>query len=123
VAFLGFVAPALQQIAAADALILASEKEGLPRVVLEAMLAGKPVIASNVTGNNELVVDGETGRLYPMGDVASLAQAMAEVAGSEPLRRRWGEAGQRRVRERFSIERYVEGTCSVLAEAAQRKRN
>ena len=44
-----------------------SENEGLPRVILEAMLLGKPVIASDITGPSELVIDGETGFLVPVG--------------------------------------------------------
>ena len=59
--FTDFQSDAISYINALDIFVMPSEKEGLPRVILEAMLLGKPVIASDVTGPSELVVDGETG--------------------------------------------------------------
>jgi glycosyltransferase involved in cell wall biosynthesis len=73
--------PALMK--ASDVLVLASRWEGLPNVVLEAMAAQLPVIASAVDGTCELVTDGQTGRLYPAGDVSRLAELLA-VARRSP---------------------------------------
>lgn len=112
----GFDPQPLRLVAAMDAFALCSASEGLPRVILEAMLLGKPVVASNIVGSRELVADGDTGFLYPCGDVPSLATALAEVADDAGLRRRLGEAGAQRVREDFSIERYVTGVEAALAE-------
>jgi glycosyltransferase involved in cell wall biosynthesis len=80
----------------AAALVVPSTYEGMPLVVLEAMEAGVPVVASRVSGIPEVVVDGETGWLVPPEDPAALTGALAEVlAGPEEARRR-GEAGRRR---------------------------
>lgn len=116
--FAGFQQQPLPWLAAMDIFVLASAKEGLPRVVLEAMLLGKPVLASRVVGPAELVVDGETGFLYDYGDVAALAARLGELAGSPVLRARFGEAGRRRVVERYSIDGYVKGVEQVLSAAA-----
>jgi L-malate glycosyltransferase len=115
----GFEQLPMELVATADILVQCSEREGLPRVALEAMLLGKPVIASAVTGSREVVVHGETGLLYPCGDVAALADALARLAADADLRQRLGEAGARRVREHFSIERYVAGVERVLADVLE----
>jgi glycosyltransferase involved in cell wall biosynthesis len=110
----GFDSRPLRLVAAMDIFALCSASEGLPRVILEAMLLQRPVVASSIVGSRELVVDGETGRLYPCGDVAALANAIAEFASDGALRQRMGAAGDRRVREHFSIERYVAGVEAAL---------
>ncbi|HYH46766.1 MAG TPA: glycosyltransferase family 4 protein, partial [Thermoanaerobaculia bacterium] len=85
----------------AAALVVPSTYEGMPLVVLEAMAAGVPVVASRVSGIPEVVVDGETGWLVPKEDPAALAGALAEVLADASEARRRGEAGRRRVEERF----------------------
>jgi len=65
-------------------------------VVCEAMAAGKPVVASNVGGIPEIVIDRESGILVPPGDAAAIAGAVAELAHAPGLRRRMGLAAQRR---------------------------
>lgn len=114
--FLGFQAVPLAWVQAMDVVVLCSSREGLPRVVLEAMLAGKPVIGSDVTGTRELVVNEETGLLYPCGDVGALAAALGRLAGDPAARARMGQAGYARVCEGFSIESYVAGVSALLAE-------
>jgi glycosyltransferase involved in cell wall biosynthesis len=94
--------PAL--LAAADALVLPSSIEGLPLVVLEAMAAQRPVVATAVGGTPEAVVDGETGLLVPPGDVDALARAVDSLLADPERARRLGEAGARRVRERFDAD-------------------
>jgi glycosyltransferase involved in cell wall biosynthesis len=91
--------PAL--LAATDALVLPSWIEGLPLVVLEAMAAGVPVVATSVGGTPEAVVDGETGLLVPPRDVGALAGALDALLEDPGRARRFGEAGRRRARERF----------------------
>jgi glycosyltransferase involved in cell wall biosynthesis len=83
------------------------------------MLLGKPVVASNIVGSRELVADGEAGFLYPCGDVAALATALEKLADNVELRHRQGEAGAKRVRAQFSIERYVAGVENALAEVLE----
>ncbi len=118
VLFAGFQKTPLPWIAAMDILILASPKEGLPRVILEAMLLAKPVIASRVIGSKELVIDGETGFLYEYGDVHALAGHLKRLLADEHLRKTMGAAGRQRVLNDYSIEQYVAGVETLLAEAA-----
>ena len=86
---------------------LSSGTEALPNVVLEAMAAGLPVVATNVGGLPEAVLPGQTGRLVPPGDPAALAQAMAHLLADEPLRRRFGQAGRDRAVREFSLPQMV----------------
>jgi glycosyltransferase involved in cell wall biosynthesis len=85
----------------AAALVVPSTYEGMPLVVLEAMEAGVPVVASRVSGIPEVVEDGVTGWLVPPEDPAALAAALARVLEDRDAAKRRGEAGRRRVDERF----------------------
>ena len=120
--FTGFDPQPLRLVAATDIFALCSEAEGLPRVILEAMLLGRPVVASSIVGSRELVADGDSGILYPCGDIGALAQALARLAGDAALRQRMGTAGAQRVRAEFSIERYVAGVETALAEVLEEQR-
>ncbi len=91
----------------------ATNSEGFSRSVLEAMLYEKPVVASAVVGIPEQVVDGETGLLVPPSDADALARAIDTLAGDPERRARLGAAAGRRVRERFTIRRMVDGTMRV----------
>ncbi|MDP2795547.1 MAG: glycosyltransferase [Sulfurisoma sp.] len=115
--FAGFQQQPLPWLAAMDVFVLASSKEGLPRVILEAMLLGKPVIAARVVGARELVVENETGYLYDHADIAALAAHLAKLAAAPALRAELGARGRQRVLADFSIERYVAGVEAVLADA------
>ena len=88
-------------LAGAAALVVPSIYEGMPLVVLEAMERGVPVVASAVSGIPEVVVDGETGWLVPPEDPEALAGALEEVLADAPEARRRGEAGRRRIEERY----------------------
>lgn len=102
-------------LAAVDAVTLTTEwPDPLPRVVMEAMSVGLPVLAYDDGGVPEMVLDGETGRLSPSGDVDRLARGMLELAEDESLRRRFGEAGRRRSRGLFSVERHIDRMETVL---------
>jgi glycosyltransferase involved in cell wall biosynthesis len=72
-------------------------------VALEAMAAGKPVVASRLPGLTEIVQDGETGLLFPTGDKVSLAKKTRLILDDPSRRRQMGEAGRRRAQERFSV--------------------
>lgn len=117
VTFAGFQQHPLAWEAAMDIVVLASAKEGLPRVLLEAMLLGKPVVASDVVGSQELVMHGETGLLYPYGDEAQLADHLQTLLGNAELRRAMGSAGRKKVLADFSITHYVAGVEKILTEA------
>ena len=107
-------------LAAADLFVLSSVREGLSLSLLEAMRAGRAVVATDVGGNREAVVPGATGLLVPAGDAAALAAAMAELAADGAKRAAWGGAARRRWEERFTAEHMVRDTeelyRAVLAE-------
>ncbi len=103
----GFRADAIGLMKACDVFVLPSRWEGLPIVLLEAMAAGRPVIATRVGGNTDLVVDGETGLLVPPEDPAALAAAIERLLADPALSARIAARGQAMVRERYSVERMV----------------
>jgi L-malate glycosyltransferase len=88
-----------------DIVVLASLKnEGLPNTVMEAMAAGKPVIATDVGGTRELVSEGVTGYLVPSGDARVLADRMRTLALSPGTQKTMGEKARRKIEERFTVE-------------------
>ncbi|MBL8483778.1 MAG: glycosyltransferase, partial [Rhodocyclaceae bacterium] len=115
--FMGFQAQPLAFIQSMDLFVICSPSEGLPRVVLEAMLAQKPVIGSDVTGTRELVLPEQNGLLYPYGDVPALSAALRRLMDDAALRRRMGAAGRARVLAEFSMQGYVDGISEVLTGA------
>src|SRR5207249_4295837 len=73
-------------VAAADVAVLTSLKEGIPRALIEAMAVGVPVVATDVKGSREVVVDGQTGFLVPLGDTQALGGRLSQVLDSPALR-------------------------------------
>ncbi len=99
-------------------LLMPSLREGLPMVALEAMAAGVPVVATDVGGANEAVVDGVTGVLVPPQDPRALAQAISRLL-EDPLRYQAMSAGaRRRIEERFTVRRMVAQTQAMYQQAA-----
>jgi glycosyltransferase involved in cell wall biosynthesis len=92
-----------------DLFVLPSLSEGFPVVLLEAMAAGLPVVATDVGGNREVVLDGDTGFLTESGNPNELAEKIKELLGSNIMRRNFGKAGFNRVKEKFSIDKTVNG--------------
>ncbi|HUA77351.1 MAG TPA: glycosyltransferase family 4 protein [Acetobacteraceae bacterium] len=101
-------------LAAADIFVLPSHFEGLPMVVIEAMLAGLPVIATDIPGPREQVVPGVTGLLVPRGEVAPLAAALQELAADPARRMRMGMAGRARAMERYDEAKVLTRTLDLL---------
>jgi glycosyltransferase involved in cell wall biosynthesis len=106
--FLGYTRAVQGWYGAFDALLLTSANEGSPVVAIEALAAGRPVVATDVGGLRTVVDDGESGLLAPVGDVAALASGLDRLAADPGLRTRMGALGATRVHERFSIERMVD---------------
>ncbi len=91
----------------ADVLVLASLWEGMPNVVLEAMAASRPVVATFVEGTEELVVPGKTGWLVPPHDPERLTAALVGAARNPCLCQTFGQLGRARVEDEFSLDRTV----------------
>jgi glycosyltransferase involved in cell wall biosynthesis len=104
VRFLGFIADAAQFLAEVDVLAVPSLYEGLGVAALEAMAAGKPVVAAKVGGLGESIVDGITGFLVPPQNSNALAAAIAQLIRSPTLGASMGLRGRERVRQVFSLQ-------------------
>jgi glycosyltransferase involved in cell wall biosynthesis len=98
----------------ASLLALSSVAEALPNVVLEAMAAGLPVVATEVGGVPEVVAPGETGWLVPPRDVPGLAAAISQLLADPQTRQAFGQAARRRVAREFSMAAMVRGYERVL---------
>ena len=117
VEFTGFRADVGAAMADLAVLVHASvTAEPFGQVVIEAMALGRPVVATAGGGVLEIVDDGVTGLLVPMGDAAAMAAAIGRLLGDPGRAERMGAAGERRVRERFSIERTARAVEQYHAE-------
>ncbi len=105
--FLGHRDDVAQFIEHVDVLWLASAFEGLPNVIMEAMAAGVPVVATDIAGNNDLVLPEKTGFLVPVGDTAGLARHANQILDDPPLAARLGEAGRQEMLDNYSVEKMV----------------
>lgn len=108
VLFVGQQSSIIPWLAMSDAVTLTSEKEGIPRSLMEAMALGKPIVATNVLGTRELVAHAETGLLVPYRDSMQLGESLAAMMNTPEARRRMGEAGRRRIEASFTEARVVE---------------
>ena len=97
----------------ADVFLHSSQWEGFGMVLLEAMLAGLPVVATRVSAVPEVVADGETGTLVQAGDWQAAAAALDRYLSEPELARETGEAGLRRARDHFSVARMVDRTVGL----------
>jgi glycosyltransferase involved in cell wall biosynthesis len=106
VALLGERTDVADLLAGADVFALSSRSEAMPMSILEAMASGLPVVATDVGGIPELVVDGKTGYLVPPARPDLLARALDRLAGDPGLRSRMGAAARARARDEFSVEAF-----------------
>jgi len=120
VIFTGFRTDIPEITAIFDIAILASFFEGLGRVLLEAMVLGKPVIAARVGGIVDVVEDGKTGILIPPGDSTALAKAMITLLENGDLRIMMGKAGRSKIDAKFSAETMVSQIKDVYEELLRR---
>jgi glycosyltransferase involved in cell wall biosynthesis len=111
---LGYRADVPAILAASDIFVLPSHFEGLPMSVIEAMLCGLPVVATDIRGPREQVVDGQTGYLVPPAQVAALAAALRRLAEDVSLRQRLGAASLARAQALFREDSVVTRTMDVL---------
>jgi glycosyltransferase involved in cell wall biosynthesis len=101
----------------AAVVLLTSEREGLPNVVLEAMARGKTVVSTPVGGIPAVIEDGKTGLLVPIGDAEATRAAVERALGDSELRSSLGTAARERVREYCSWDRVTELTLEVYEAA------
>ena len=124
--FLGYQEDVAPFYAAFDALVLPSSNEGTPVSAIEALAAGRPVVATRVGGVPDVVEEGEDGFLVEPGDTDELADRLAQLARDPALRKRMGEAGRQRVLPRYAVERLVDDVDrlyrSLLSGASGRRR-
>jgi glycosyltransferase involved in cell wall biosynthesis len=121
VRFLGHRDDVPRLMAAADLVVLPSAYEGLPNLVLEAMRFRKPVVATAAPGTTEVVVDGQTGLLVPIGNVQLLARAIRDVVRDRDLARRLGQAGRDRVETVFRADAMIAQFAALYEQLARAK--
>lgn len=105
--FLGWLDDAAPLLGSMDVFVSASETESFGLAIAEAMASGTAVVSTATVGAAELIVEGETGLLVPIGEVEQMANAITSVLTDENKRRQFGVEGQRVVSEQFSLDRMV----------------
>jgi glycosyltransferase involved in cell wall biosynthesis len=113
VQFLGYRYDIPDLTAAADIAVLTSLKEGMPRALMEAMAVGVPVIATNVKGSREVVQNGRTGFLVPLGDAGALADCLALLMDSPARRQEMGARGVEHARRQFDEDRVADRLVAI----------
>lgn len=106
--FLGFRPDVGQIMNAFDLFMLTSVFEGLPYTLLEVMALGLPVVATQVVGSQDVVLDGQTGYLRPVGDATALAQAAGQLLSSPEQRQRFGQNGRALVQQQYDVRQMVQ---------------
>lgn len=107
VSFIGWVDEVADWYAAADVIVLSSDREGTPLALIEAAAAARPVVATNVGGLAEVVLEGETGFLVPADDIAGFADRVAHLLADPQLAHRLGTAAPARA-ERYAAGRLID---------------
>ena len=104
-------------VAAFDIRVLATFAEGISNSIMEYMAFGKPVVATDGGGTDELVVDGETGFLVPPKQPEALAARIEYLLDNPGIARRMGQAGEARLRDNFSTKAMVDDTITLYERA------
>jgi glycosyltransferase involved in cell wall biosynthesis len=115
--FRGFAPDLPRLLAALDVYVSASRAEAFGLATVEAMICGAPVVATATDGSREIIDDGRTGRLVPVGNVEALSAALAELLEDERERERLGANALHSVTERFSLKRMVDETERIYRSA------
>jgi glycosyltransferase involved in cell wall biosynthesis len=123
VLFMGWRKDVLDLLKIMDVFVLSSLWEGLPISILEAMSASKPVVATDIKGNNELVVHGKTGFLVEPRNAKQIAESVLKLLRDRSLARRIGQSGFARVQQYFEISRTVEQVNDLYDSLLSKKSN
>ena len=121
VRLIGFQDDVVSFLNAIDVFAFATKSEGFGQVLVEAMAAGKPIVASRIAPLTEIVVDGETGVLVEPGNPTAFADGLSHVLGCPEDRRRMGSLGKRRIQSSFGAERMADETASLYVELVGKK--
>lgn len=109
-------------LAGLDVVVQASDREGLPNALLEAGAAGRPMVATAAGGSGEIVVDGSTGFLVPVGDGPALGAALRRLVIDRALRERMGAAARAHVAATFGMDRFVREFAELYESLAAQRR-
>jgi glycosyltransferase involved in cell wall biosynthesis len=120
VIFTGLVPPSevARHVGIMDCLAHLSYREALSRALPQALAAGKPVVAYDFDGADEVCLENETGFIVRTGDIAAAAQKLLQLAGDAALREKLGRAGAAFVKENFSVEKMVDDQYAVYQKLA-----
>lgn len=121
VRFVGYQADVRDWLALADLTVLPSLYEGLPLVAIESLAAGRPVVATDVDGTPEVIVDGHTGLTVPPADAPRLAEAICRLLADAEERGRLGRQGRQWVAEHFTHRRQIRETEAVYLQAVSER--
>jgi glycosyltransferase involved in cell wall biosynthesis len=123
VIFAGLVPPGevARYVGIMDCLAHLSYREALSRALPQALAAGKPVVAYDFDGADEVCLENETGFVVPTGDTTDAAQRLLQLAGDSALREKLGRRGQTFVRENFSIGKMVADQYDVYLKLAAKR--
>ncbi len=113
--FLGYRQDVNQIMRASDIFTLPSHREGMPRSIIEAMMTGLPVVATNIRGSREEVIDGKTGLLIPLHSPDKLADALCKFVNSPKLRETMGNASRERALELYDEQKVIANQLQILA--------
>lgn len=103
-------------LAGVDGVVSASFTEALPTSLVEAAACGLPVVATDAGGTRDVVLDGETGRVVPVGDVPALARELSRLLSDPGARAAYGEAARRRAEQTFSMQTWTRALHDLYAE-------
>jgi len=123
VTFVGFRSDIKEILSSLDILVLPSLLEGFPMIILEAMAMAKPIVASDIPGIREQIIDGKNGILVPIKDSNTLAAAIINILADRKAAENVGLAARKTVDEKFSIERMVAETESLYLSLLNLKAN
>ncbi len=112
--FLGYRQDVNQIMRACDIFTLPSHREGMPRSIIEAMMTGLPVVATNIRGSREEVIDGKTGLLIPLHSPDKLSDALCKLVNSPKLRETMGNASRDRALELYDEQKVIAKQLKIL---------
>jgi len=102
---------------------LSSKAEGFSNSILEYMAAGRPVVATDVGGAREAIIEAETGYIVPSGDAEQMAARLIDLLRAEERARAMGQQGKRRVLEEFSTSRHLANTLALYSDLLSEKKS